>query len=264
MPGCGSGTLERSARAEAPHTHAQPLQLPAACAQLGQPIVKTVTQLVVVRSADFDAWRAELQRYERAAGGTWQAVGAPFDVVRGRAGYAWGDGVHGSGAPEGRGGPVKREGDGRSPAGVFAIGTVHGYAAAAPAGSTLPYEQASAQQRCVDDPRAAEYNRIVEAGARAESWRSAERMRRDDAVYELALDIEHNRSPVVPGHGSCIFAHVWVNAQTPVAGCTGMALSELKELLIWLKPGALWAALPIQEYQALRACWDLPPSPNQG
>jgi D-alanyl-D-alanine dipeptidase len=272
LTGCGSGAaLERSARAEAPHPRsiegdapedtrgaAPASPLSAACTQTGQPIVKTVTQLVVVRSADFDAWRAELQRYARSASGAWQAVSEPISVVLGRAGYAWGDGVHGSGAPDGRPGPLKREGDGRSPAGVFAIGTVHGYAAKAPEGSLLAYEQASAQQRCVDDPRAAEYNRIVEAGARVESWRSAERMRRDDAVYELALDIEHNRSPVVPGHGSCIFAHVWVNAQTPVAGCTGMGLSELKELLIWLKPGALWVSLPIQEYQALRACWDLP------
>ena len=267
--GCGSGALERSARAEAPQTRSAPtpeqaLPLPAACAQQGQPIAKAVTQLVVVTSSGFEAWRAQLQRYERAVGGSWQVVGEPIDVVLGRSGYAWGNGVHGSGAPEGRSGPVKREGDGRSPAGVFAIGTVHGYAPAAPDGSTLPYEQATTAQRCVDDPRATEYNRIVEAGPRGESWRTAERMRRDDAVYELALDIEHNRSPVVPGHGSCIFAHVWVNAQTPVAGCTGMALPELKALLIWLKPGALWVALPNQEYQALRACWDLPPAPNQG
>jgi D-alanyl-D-alanine dipeptidase len=266
--GCGSGALERSVRAEAPHgrdtAQAQDLPLSAACAQTGQPIVKSVTQLVVVTSSDFDAWRAQLQRYARAGSGAWRAVGEPIAVVLGRAGYAWGDGVHGSGAPDGRPGPLKREGDGRSPAGVFAVGTVHGYATAAPDGSLLPYEQASAQQRCVDDPRAPEYNRIVEAGTRGESWRSAERMRRDDAVYELALDIEHNRAPVVPGHGSCIFAHVWVNAQTPVAGCTGMPLSELKGLLIWLKPGALWVSLPIQEYQALRACWDLPASPNQG
>lgn len=272
---CGSGTLEPSARAEAPHTRsgstvapeseqARALPLSAACAQQGQPIAKTVTQLVVVTSSGFDAWRAELQRYERPVGGTWRAVGQPVAVVLGHAGYAWGDGVHGSGAPEGRSGPVKREGDGRSPAGVFALGPLHGYAKHAPAGTTLPYEQASAQQRCVDDPQAAAYNRIVEVGPTVESWRSAERMRRDDDLYELALDIAHNRSPVVPGHGSCIFAHVWVNAQTPVTGCTGMALSELKTLLIWLEPEALWVSLPIQEYQALRACWDLPATPNQG
>lgn len=271
--GCGSGTLEPSARAEAAHTRgtavpedepARALPLSAACAQQGQPIAKAVTQLVVVTSSGFDTWRAELRRYERPVGGSWRAVGEQIPVVLGRAGYAWGDGVHGSGAPEGRTGPLKREGDGRSPAGVFALGTVHGYAADAPAGATLAYEQASAQQRCVDDPHAAEYNRIVEAGPRGESWRSAERMRRDDELYELALDIAHNRSPVVPGHGSCIFAHVWANAQTPVTGCTGMALSDLKALLIWLEPEALWVSLPIQEYQALRACWDLPPTPNQG
>ncbi|HTU59645.1 MAG TPA: hypothetical protein VMF89_14440 [Polyangiales bacterium] len=223
-----------------------------------------MTQLVVVTSSGFDTWRAELQRYERSAGGSWRAVGAPIAVVLGHAGFAWGDGVHGTGVPDGRSGPLKREGDGRSPAGVFALGTLHGYAKHAPVGATLPYEQASAQQRCVDDPNAAAYNRIVEASPHGESWRSAERMRRDDDLYELALDIAHNRSPVVPGHGSCIFAHVWVDAQTPVTGCTGMALSELKTLLIWLEPDALWVSLPIQEYQALRACWDLPPTPNQG
>jgi L,D-peptidoglycan transpeptidase YkuD (ErfK/YbiS/YcfS/YnhG family) len=264
---CGSGALERSARAESSHARSVTVEvqgatraLPptAACEQLGQPIAPSVTQLVVVTSADFTAWRAELQRYERSSGGAWRASGPRLPVVLGRSGYAWGDGLHGSGAPVSRTGPRKREGDGRSPAGVFAIGTMHGYAATAPAGATLPYQQATAAQRCVDDPRAAEYNRIVEAGPHGESWRSAERMRRDDAVYELALDIEHNRSPVIAGHGSCIFAHVWVNAQTPVAGCTGMELAELRALLVWLQPGALWVSLPGEEYRALRTCGDLP------
>jgi len=38
-------------------------------------------------------------------------------------------------------------------------------------------------------------------------------------------------------------------------------------LLTWLKPGALWVALPDAEYQALGACWKLPEigtSPKQG
>lgn len=229
-----------------------------ACVARDGPVGSAVTQLVVVTSDGFDAWRAQLQRFERAPGGAWQAVGEQVSVVLGRSGYAWGDGLHGEGAPAGRSGPIKREGDGRSPAGVYALGAVHGYAREAPTGLTLPYAQASAALRCIDDPRSPEYNRIVEAGARGERWRSAERMRRDDAVYELALDIEHNRSPVVPGHGSCIFAHVWVNAQTPVAGCTGMALPELRRVLTWLRPGALWVALPLAEYRALGACWKLP------
>lgn len=272
----GCGTFERSARAEASHgrgpaaneakeetTTTQALS----CASAESPIGPTVTQLVVVTASSFDAWHAQLRRFTRAPGAAWQVAGEPIAVVLGRSGLAWGDGLHGSGAPRGQTGPVKREGDGRSPAGVFAVGQVHGYAPEAPRGMSLPYAQATAAQRCVDDPRAAEYNRIVEAGPSAQSWRSAERMRRDDAVYELALDIEHNRAPVVPGHGSCIFAHVWVNAQTPVAGCTGMALPELQGLLTWLKPGALWVALPDAEYQALSGCWKLPEiaiSPKQG
>lgn len=234
------------------------------CAAGPSPISDDVAQLVVVTSPGFDAWRGQLQRYERQRGQAWKAVGEPIAVVLGYAGYAWGDGLHGSGAPPGRPGPLKREGDGRSPAGVFALGTVHGYAPREPSGFTLPYRQAGAGTRCVDDPQAPQYNQVVEASARGEGWRSAERMRRRDAAYELALDIEHNRSPVVPGHGSCIFAHVWAGPDTPVSGCTGMAVAELRNVLSWLHPGAVWVALPAPEYRALRACWSLPDSPKQG
>jgi L,D-peptidoglycan transpeptidase YkuD (ErfK/YbiS/YcfS/YnhG family) len=255
---CGCGAFERSARAETTR---------AACTSGEGPIDASVKQLVVVTAPSFDSWRAQLQRYARSTAGAWEPVGESLPVVLGRAGYAWGDGRHGSGAPSGRPGPVKREGDGRSPAGVFALGTLHGYAPDAPSGVSLQYQPSTAAQRCVDDPRSSDYNRIVEPGPAGDgvgtTWKSAERMRRDDNVYELALDIEHNRAPVVPGHGSCIFAHVWVNAQTPVAGCTGMALAALRNLLAWIEPGALWVALPVQEYQALNTCWKLPDAPNQ-
>jgi D-alanyl-D-alanine dipeptidase len=232
----------------------------AACAGQTTPIDAAATQLVVVTTQGFDAWHARLQRYERAPSQAFHAVGEPMAVVLGRSGLAWGDGLHGSGAPPGHAGPLKREGDGRSPAGAFEIGVVHGYAARAPSGLVLPYQPSGPRQRCVDDPNAAQYNRVVEPGPEGETWQSAERMRRDDAVYELALDIEHNRSPVVPGHGSCIFVHAWVSPHTPVTGCTGMDPSELKQLLTWLRPGAVWVALPTHEYRLLQSCWQLPDS----
>ena len=71
-----------------------------------------------------------------------------------------------------------------------------------------------------------------------EFQRSAEHMLRDDALYELALDIEHNRSPVTPGDGSCIFAHVWSGPEVPVSGCTAFAKRDLRSVLEWLKPDA--------------------------
>ena len=70
------------------------------------------TQLVTVVTDDWDRFQATLGRYERSPGQVWKPVGAPIDVVLGREGYGWGRGIHGNGAPAGRRGPIKREGDG--------------------------------------------------------------------------------------------------------------------------------------------------------
>jgi D-alanyl-D-alanine dipeptidase len=157
---------------------------------------------------------------------------------------------------------VKREGDGRSPAGAFALGSVHGYAAAPGIALQLPYQRATADVRCVDDPGSVYYNQIVSLDEAKDAFSSAERMLRDDALYELALDIEHNRHPVRPGHGSCIFAHLWSGSNTPVHGCTGLAKPDLQTLLTWLRPGeAAWIALPESELAALHARWGLPGPP---
>jgi uncharacterized protein YijF (DUF1287 family) len=222
------------------------------------PIAPSVTQLVLVTSDDFTDWYARLQRYERKPGKAFRRVGAALPAVLGAAGYGWGSGLHGRGAPPGRPGPIKHEGDLRSPAGVFELGTVHGYAAVAGA-LRLPYQRATADQRCVDDAASPHYNRIVSISELGEPWRSAEHMLRKDGLYELALDIEHNRAPVMAGDGSCIFAHVWSSASEPVSGCTALAKRDLRRVLEWLRPGAAaWVALPEEEYRALRTEWGLP------
>jgi uncharacterized protein YijF (DUF1287 family)/L,D-peptidoglycan transpeptidase YkuD (ErfK/YbiS/YcfS/YnhG family) len=237
----------------------QRYRVPPRRASVRKPIAAHITQLITVTAEGWNTWRARLQRYQRAAGGVFRAVGPAMPAVLGHGGYGWGDGLHGSGAPVGRGGPVKREGDGRSPAGVFALGTVHGYAPVAPRSLTLPYRHATAQERCVDDPSSAHYNQVVSTSVVRETWKSAELMLRADDMYELALDIEHNRSPIVPGHGSCIFAHAWAGPQVPVTGCTGLAKSDLRQLLTWLKPdSSAWVALPQGEYEQLRNDWNCP------
>jgi len=222
------------------------------------PIPAHVSQLVVVLSDGFASWRARLQRYERAPGEAFRRVGPALDAVIGRAGYGWGNGLHGRGAPAGRQGPLKREGDLRSPAGVFDLGTVYGYSSL-PGALRLPYRQASAELRCVDDPQSPFYNQIVSIADVGERWRSAEHMRRADTLYELALVIQHNDAPVTPGAGSCIFAHVWAGSDVPVSGCTALDERDLRRLLEWLEPTkAAWVALPEAEYRALRAAWRLP------
>jgi D-alanyl-D-alanine dipeptidase len=231
-------------------------RLPARLPDRG-PISALRTQLVRVTSDSWQSMRGTLRRYERQPGRAWKPVGDPMRVVLGHAGYGWGDGLHGSGAPDGRSGPIKREGDGRSPAGVFALGTVYGYEEN-PRGLTLPYAPAGAALRCVDDPSSPQYNEILPEPARP-SWRSAERMRRDDDLYEFALVVRHNTDPVVPGHGSCIFVHVWQSADTPVTGCTALDKANLRALLSWLRPNAaVLVALPQSEWTAQQRNWGLP------
>lgn len=222
------------------------------------PIHPLHIQLVTIVSGDWNTFRATLQRYERSPGQTWRAVGGPVEVVLGHAGYGWGRGLHGTSAPDGRGGPTKREGDGRSPAGVFEFGTAYGYEVV-PKGVSLPYVQATPALRCVDDTASRHYNRIVSTSNDIRDWNSAEHMLRDDGNYEIAIVVGHNTRKPKPGAGSCIFLHVWAGPDIAVRGCTAMSKPELETLIDWLEPkAAVLVALPRSEYQALERAWNLP------
>jgi L,D-peptidoglycan transpeptidase YkuD (ErfK/YbiS/YcfS/YnhG family) len=216
-------------------------------------------QLVLVTSADWNTDTGMLRTYERS-GSAWRLVGDPQPVTLGRAGSAWGLGLH---AP-GHAGPVKREGDGRSPAGVFAIGEAFGYAAKA--STALPYAAMQASHYCVDVSGSPLYNRIVDAdavGADAVAG-ATEPMRRDlhaggDQRYRLGFVIEHNPQ-ARPMGGSCIFAHLWKSPSDATSGCTAMDPRTMERVLGWLDPGRhpVFVLLPMAEYRQLRAGWNLP------
>ena len=196
-------------------------------------------QALLVTSARWDATDAVLQRWRRDGDSGWRAVGAAVPVMLGRAGLGWGRGLHDA---ESTAGPDKREGDGRSPAGVFTIGTAFGYGAAAPEGVTWPYREAGARDYFVDEASSAVYNRWRripdgEANEPEARWGSCERMRRDDHVYELGAVVEHNYA-CVPGAGSAIFLHVWDRPGAPTAGCTAMSREDVLTVLRWLEPAA--------------------------
>ena len=216
-------------------------------------------QLVLVTTPGWDASQATVRRYERS-GDRWQPVGAAWPAIIGRSGAAWGLGRH----PDVAGTPVKREGDGRAPAGVFAIGTAFGYGETAD--TALPYAPMTGGDWCIDVPGSTLYNRIVnvdEVGAAAIEG-STEPMRRDlhkdgDGRYVQGFVIEHNTA-AVPQGGSCIFAHVWKTPDTPTAGCTAMDADHMQALLAWLDPAArpLLVLLPEAEHARFHATWGLP------
>jgi L,D-peptidoglycan transpeptidase YkuD (ErfK/YbiS/YcfS/YnhG family) len=215
--------------------------------------------LVVVSSAGWDAPAGTLRTFERSDDG-WREVGSARAVTIGRAGAAWGLGLH----PTQADGPQKREGDGRSPAGVFAIGEAFGYPERADTG--LDYHAMRDSHWCVDVPGSPLYNRIVdsrEVGADAVK-ESSEPMRRDihvqgDQRYRIGFVIEHNAKGE-DRQGSCIFAHVWKSPRDATAGCTAMPDADLQELLRWLdrRRAPRFILLPQAEYDRLRQAWRLP------
>ncbi|PWK82746.1 L,D-transpeptidase family protein [Fulvimonas soli] len=237
------------------------LALAAAAAHAGEAEHwKDARQMVVVVVDGWNAGHGTLQPFVRE-GDHWASAGAPAPVTIGRNGAAWGLGLN---AAHPAGGPVKREGDNRSPAGVFRIGEAFGYAPRLD--TAMPYRALGASDWCVDVSGAPDYNRIVDARVVGEAAvkGATEPMRRDlhfhgDQRYRMGFVIEHNAQQA-PGGGSCIFGHLWKSPHDATAGCTAMTPDTMRRLLGWLKPEEhpVFVLLPRAAYAALRADWRLP------
>ena len=229
---------------------------------MGKPtfeIPEDTLQLVVVVSSDWNSPTARMQWFERPDCNTpWKSVAQPVSVNLGRTGLAWGqsDLMRESGGVD-TASPVKREGDGKAPAGLFAFLKAFGHPHP-PRGyseENLPFLQVKAEQ-CVDDVSSPYYNQIVEpAKVGGKTWNSSETMAID--LYKLGLVVGHNCPDADPGMGSCIFYHLERGAAQPTAGCTSMSQKNISKLLVWLQRDShpLTVQLPLKEYKALGEGW---------
>ena len=84
-----------------------------------------------------------------------------------------------------------------------------------------------------DDPQDPAYNRHVRLPYPA----SAERLWRDDGVYDIVVVLGHNDDPPVPGLGSAIFLHLCRPGFPPTEGCIAIERPELEDLLATARPG---------------------------
>jgi L,D-peptidoglycan transpeptidase YkuD (ErfK/YbiS/YcfS/YnhG family) len=228
------------------------------------------TQTIVVITSNWSAVEGRLQRYERATTHeNWRPVGEPISIVVGKNGLGWGIGVIAIDDTEDRSAadPVKREGDGKAPAGVFALGTAFGYASQPLPGSKMPYLNLTPSIECVDDTGSKYYNRIVNRSVDAPDWNSSEHMRNAGESYRWGVVVDHNgivmvdnANPPEPGDGSCVFLHIWHSHDQGTAGCTAMAQIDLENLLTWLDPmrKPLMVQLPEPTYERLINRWMLP------
>jgi L,D-peptidoglycan transpeptidase YkuD (ErfK/YbiS/YcfS/YnhG family) len=172
-----------------------------------------VTQAIVVHPVQKDSDQAQLSAWQKQ-GNSWHRLFFVSAVI-GRNGLAL--------AGE------KKEGDGKTPSGIYALGPAFGYASSINTG--LQYHQAGEIDFWVDDMRSIQYNQWIHGAPAAHSF---ERMKRRDGLYQYGVVIDYNMHPIIPGAGSAIFMHVWRRYNSPTSGCVALNQRNLRKILRWL------------------------------
>ena len=179
-------------------------------AQLGES-----TQLIFVTNRNSSSSLVTIHAVERE-NDVWHLIFPAFKGSIGEMGFASVD--------------HKREGDGKSPSGIFPLGMAFGYDPSVE--TRLPYRQTTEDDFWVDDVNSDDYNQWVKGEPSAASW---EKMRRDDDRYRYGVVIEYNMHPIVKGKGSAIFLHVWKPGGSTL-GCVSMSEEMILNVLGWLDP----------------------------
>ena len=228
-----------------------------ACLALGESAIPSAIgrsgQLIVVTAPDWSSNHGALALYERTTDfahpgeqtlRSWKPILSGAPVMLGRNGLGWGIGLHAQR-------PRKREGDNRSPAGVFELERTYGREARSP-NDHFPYAQLSPRMEGIDDPGSHYYNRLVDpARIRDQDWTHFEKVDPANPMFRWCVMVKHNWQQR-PGYGSCIYLHVWKSTNLPTSGCTAMSEPDLARIVRWLdrRQRPLLIQLPDSEWQA--------------
>ncbi|HCY75593.1 MAG TPA: hypothetical protein DHV28_06695 [Ignavibacteriales bacterium] len=228
--------------------------------QSNLPIPTDCKQMILVLTDSITATKGTLVRFERSGEkNKWQQIEKMIPVVLGRNGLGWGKSLNGIDSAIL---PIKTEGDGRSPAGVFKLGAAFGYAGADKMKDLkIPYIPVSEMVECIDDIKSNYYNQIIIRDKIKEvDWNSSEKMYFADIWYEQGIVVEQNTSPVVNGSGSCIFIHNWSKPDETSAGCTELEPARLTEIINWLDASANPVLVQLTKglYELYQKTWQLP------
>lgn len=177
----------------------------------------SIRQLIVVFNnspEDSLAILIKLQREDRR----WKLVSTPVKAGIGRKGFA---------NPG-----EKREGDLKSPTGLFRLGRLFCYDNSVP--GKMPFIQTTVEDKWIDDPESPDYNRHIRGATTAKSW---ENMKLTSDEYYYCMVIEYNFYPVVKGMGSAIFLHLSMGEDpNSGAGCVIIRQKDMEWLLKWMTP----------------------------
>ena len=188
---------------------------------LAAPPPTSSQQLITIEAATARATYATARTWVRADG-CWTPAGGPYAARVGR------NGVRRN----------KREGDGSTPAGTFAIGrTMYGNSASP--GVSYPYVRLRCGDWSVEDSRSPAYNTFqrIGCGHKPPFKVTTPDLSASPRAYAHFAVVDYNMHPVVRGRGSGIFLHVQIGKAT--SGCISLHRPALIHVLRWLRPEAL-------------------------
>ena len=223
------------------------------------PVPKSSQQMILVITDSTKATTGSLYifQYEKTTD-EWQQVNDLIPISLGRSGLGNGIGLHNSKALKVL--PLKKEGDGRSPAGIFSLSAVFGSKSPNEMLINMPYIHITEMIECVDDATSDYYNNVVSKDSVTVDWKSSEKMSRSKVCYAQGIVVDHNMNPVTKGSGSCIFIHNWYHAFETTAGCTVMEPTDLTKIINWLDSdkNPVLVQLTKSLYNNLEKKWKLP------
>ena len=201
-------------------------------------IPKSAGQMILVLTDSTTATKGFLYYFERnSPESDWKMLSGKIPIVLGRNGLGWGTGLQDFSNRLNY--PVKVEGDGRSPAGIFSLSSVFGYESVDKMNHLkMPYIHITEFVECIDDENSEYYNRIVSRDSIEKvnqvDWKSSEKMNEAGIYYALGVVVDYNIDPVNNGSGSCIFLHNWAEPNETSAVCTELDPLKMNEIVNWL------------------------------
>lgn len=124
----------------------------------------------------------------------------------------------------------KVEGDKKSPQGLYPLGMLFAKNELA---VKSPVVRLTKQDKWIDDPAHADYNKWIRGETTAKSY---ENLLLSSGVYDYIQVINYNMSPIVSGKGSAIFLHVWASKLMGTMGCVALERKDVEFILRWLDP----------------------------
>lgn len=208
-------------------------------------------QILVVTSDNPDTTNAKMAAYE-LINDKWHETISTIETRIGRTGMAWAPGLQNASFNTGT---LKKEGDGKSPAGIFPIDGLYGYGDLT---AKLDYIKVDENTFCVDDPKSRYYNQIVRGIEVEKDWNSAETMKMESDVYKYGIIVGYNTTARTAGAGSCIFFHL--DSGSPTAGCTAMTEENILKVIEFLdkSKSPLIIQAPIGDYREMAKKYHLP------